>query len=154
MLREFRHLKAQFEVDANVIISVRDALTDAILEQYERRNMFVLSGRNVVRDYIANESPAGATHVAVGTGTTGAVDSDTTLQTEVFRGAVTKITKNSSFLDIFYYLPSTAANGSTLTEAGIFNASSGGSMFARAIYTGISKTSSIAVTYDWTLTIA
>jgi len=50
-------------------------------------------------------------------------------------------------------LPSTAANGVTLQEAGLHTASTGGVMFARVTYAGIAKSASISVTYDWTTTI-
>lgn len=53
-----------------------------------------------------------------------------------------------------YYLGSGSANGNTLGEAGLFNAASGGTMFARVkLSPTIVKTSSIAVTFTWTINL-
>lgn len=117
------------------------------------KNLVVTAGRNLIRDLLTENTDAGLTHFAVGTGSTAAAAGDTALGGEVQRGSITKQATSAGQFIIYYYLPSTAANGSTLTEAGIFNASSGGTMFCRTTYAGIAKTSSIAVYYTWTINI-
>lgn len=142
-------------IPANVLIEVHDAKTGALLRSEERHNLFVLTGRNLIRDALNGTSGTFTiSHLGVGTGTTAAASTDTTLGSQVQRDAVTKRTAGSGSLTIQYYLASSAANGSTLTEAGLFNASSGGTMFARVVHTAIAKTASITVTYTWTITIS
>jgi len=146
-------LKSQIELDANVEIQIIDVVSKDIIKTIYRHNLVVIAGRNLARDLL-NEVPAtGVTHFAVGTGVTAVDPGDTTLGTEIFRGSITKRTSPSAAVIWSYYLSSTQGNGSSLTEAGLFNASSGGTLFARVVHAAITKTSSLAVSYNWTLNI-
>ena len=42
----------------------------------------------------------------------------------------------------------------TLTEAGIFNAASSGTMFSRTVFAAINKTASDSVTITWKIVVA
>lgn len=139
---------------ANVLVEVHDASTGAVLERREAHNLVVNDGLNLVRDLLDGDSVAGLTHFAVGTGTAATAAGDTALGGEVFRDAVGGRTSNAQQLVASYYLGSGSANGNTLGEAGLFNAASGGTMFARVkLSPTIVKTSSIAVTFTWTINL-
>ena len=91
--------------------------------------------------------------MALGTGTTAVTSTDTTLDTEVFRGAMTSFTDTDGQTVFKYFLASGSANGNTLAEAGLFTAGSGGTMYARSVLSStIVKTSSITATFTWTCT--
>lgn len=139
---------------ANVAITVHDAETGAILEQQEAHNLVVNAGLNLIRDLLDGDAVAGITHFAVGTGTTAVSATQTALVTQVLRDTVTSRTSNAQQLVVSYYLASGSANGNTLAEAGLFNAASGGTMFARVkLASTIVKTASIAVTFTWTINL-
>ncbi len=118
-------------------------------------NLVVDAGRNLVRDFLANDAPTGLTHIAIGTDATAAAAGDTALGTEVHRAAFTSTpVKNNLELVLRLYVGTGTANGNTITEAGLFNDPSAGTMLARAILsTPIVKTSSIAATFTWTLSL-
>jgi hypothetical protein len=116
-------------------------------------NLTTVAGKSLVRDLLHGDAVAGVSHFAVGTGSTAPSAADTALVTEVFRAAVTSKTKGSGSLTIKYFLGTASANGSTLREAGLFNAATAGTLYARALVTpDIVKTASIAVTFQWVLT--
>lgn len=141
--------------NVNVYIDVWDAETDQLLDHQEMHNLAVTAGRNLLRDFLNGDTVTGLTHFAVGTGTNDVTAADTALQTEVFRDTITKKTKDAAKLTVQYYLASGSANGYTLAEAGLFNASTGGIMYARVKFAStIAKTVSIAVTFTWDLTFA
>ena len=141
-------------MQTNVHVAVTDAATGAVLAEQAAHNLVVNDGLNLIRDLLDGDAVAGITHFAVGTGTAAATAGDTALGTEVFRAAVTGRTSNSQQLVVSYYLPSGSANGNTLTEAGLFNAASVGTMFARVkLASSIVKTASIAVTFTWTINL-
>lgn len=141
-------------VGANVITEVWDADSGALLARQQAHNLVVNAGLNLIRDLLDGDSVAGITHFAVGTGTAAALAGDTALGGEVFRDAVTARTSNAQQLVVSYYLASGSANGNTLTEAGLFNAASTGTMFARVkLASAIVKTASIAVTFTWTINL-
>jgi len=143
------------QLTANVTIEVCDAASGRLLRREQRHNLVTLAGRNLVRDLFNGLSPAGAiTHFAVGTGTATPTANDTALVAEVFRDAVTKRTPDVGKLTLQYYLPSTAANGYALAEAGLFTAATGGTLVARVVFQAINKNASLSVTYTWDLTIS
>lgn len=147
-------MKDAIKLGANVKIEVRDAKTGELIRKEYRHNLVTLAARNAIRDWLNGlGNTLTISHFAVGTGTTTPTANDTALQAEVFRDVVTKRTPDASKLTIQYYLPSTAANGYSLTEAGLFNASSGGTLITRVTYQPINKTASLTVTYTWEINI-
>lgn len=138
----------------NLIIEVKNEETGKI-KIIKTHNLVVTTGKNLLRDFLYDGSSvtvAGLTHFGYGTGTTAAAAADTALETQVARDTITQKIKDTGKLTVKYYLSSANGNGSTLTEVGLFNAASSGTMYARAIHAAIAKTSSISVTYSWELT--
>ena len=120
----------------------------------EGHNLVTASGLNLLRDWargLANP----LSHLAVGTDSTAVVSGDTELGTEVFRDIYTQVSLGTASMVIRYYLGPNDANGSTLTEAGLLNAGSGGTLYARRILgSPIVKTIDVAATLEWTLSWA
>jgi len=147
-------------LDTNVTIDVHSTEDNKLLYTIKKHNLVVQTGRNLVRDLLRGVAyTTGITYVAVGTGSTATVLEDTLLGTEVFRDTITAFTSSNSRLTVQLYLSSADANGSTLTEAGIFgNLATGtansGTLFARVVHSPIVKTVSISVTYNWEINIS
>lgn len=141
---------------ANILIEAHDVETGELIHSEEVHNLVVTAGRNLIRDLLSGTSTAELSHFGVGTSSTAVSASDTDLGAVIGSGrdAITSFTSASGSLAVKYYLNSSTGNGSTLREAGIFNASSGGDMFARAVYSAIVKTSSITVTFSWLISIS
>jgi len=115
-------------------------------------NLVPLTGRNLIRDFMAGDPVTGLTHLAIGTDGTPPTVNDTALVAEVHRAPFTNLTKGSGQLTITYYLGSTVANGNTLREVGVFGngatATPGsGTLYLRAVHSPIEKTPSLGVTY-------
>lgn len=147
-------MRQTIDVLSNVRVTVTDAATGELLNEQHHHNLVVNDGLNLIRDLLDGDAVAGLTHLAVGTGTAATTAASAALGTEVFRDAVIGRTSNAQQLVISYYLGSGSANGNTLSEAGIFNAASSGTMFARVkLGTTIVKTASIAVTFNWTINL-
>ncbi|MFA5313159.1 MAG: hypothetical protein WC375_07595 [Methanomassiliicoccales archaeon] len=136
----------------NLKITARDATTGKIVQEESIHNIVTNAGMNLLRDFLKGDAVTGITHIGVGTGTNSPSSTDTTLGTEVFRAAITAATAAAQKLTITYTLPSASANGNSLTEAGLFTASSSGTMYARATHSLIAKTSDKVISYTWELT--
>lgn len=110
--------------------------------------MKVNAGLNQIRDFLNGDSPTPPSHLAVGTGTTAANAADTTLETEVFRTTIDKDEKaTAGVIEYTATLATTDANGNSLSEVGILNASSGGTLSNRITHLAFAKTSAFAVKY-------
>jgi hypothetical protein len=83
---------------------------------------------------------ADITHVAIGSGGTSPLESDTTLATETFRKLADNVStiQNESRTRVRFDV--TENNGNTVREIGAFDASSGGSMSLRNLTTVKAKT--------------
>ncbi len=118
------------------------------IDYQEMHNAWQDAGLNVIRDWLSGDfSEDHITHIAwceAG-------------GTERARDVVTQyVTSTNKTLLIRQYLPSnSAANGFTLQKLRAYNAATGGTLFAEVDFTsGVSKTSSIQITAEWTHTFA
>ena len=115
-------------------------------------NLVVTAGKNWVADRM-NDANTVMTHMAVGTGTTAAAAGQTSLVSEAARGALTSTTVTNNAIA---YVETFAAGTGTgaLTEAGIFDAASGGDMLCRTVFSVVNKGSADAMTITWTITVS
>lgn len=99
--------------------------------------------------------PNQMSHMEVGTDNTAANASDTALGAAV-AGSRTGLTSTTVTDNAVAYVCTFAAGTGTgaLTEAGLFNAASGGTMLARTVFSVINKGASDSMTVTWTITIS
>lgn len=127
---------------------------DGALKQVEEEdNLIVTAGRNAIVERL-DSSPATSqpTHMAIGTGATAPAAGDTTLQTELDRNA---LTSNTASANVLTMVGDWAAGDGTgaITEAGILNAASTGTLYARATFSVINKGASDTLQITWTFTL-
>ena len=141
-------------VNGNIHIIWTDANGATWSQRFD--NLVVDGGLNLLRDRIAGTSSDYVTHFAVGTGTTPVTGTQIALGSEVFRDAITSaITTTSKAVRFEYYLPASYANGNTLSEIGLFTASTGGTLVARALLaTPIVKSALVTATFQWTISLS
>lgn len=126
------------------------------VEVVHRDNIIVNNGFDLIVDSLgkATGRPNAISHVAVGTGTTGEAPTQTTLVTEIARVsgtyAHTAGTKVFTFTADF---PAGTATGA-LTEAGVFNASSAGTMLDRVVFPVVNKGSLDTLQAVFTFTLS
>jgi hypothetical protein len=102
-------------------------------------------------------TPIAMTHMGVGTGTTAVAPTQSTLVTEI--GTRTAVSPTNTTVtvtnDTIQYVATFAAGNGTgaLTEAGIFNASTVGTMLCRTVFSVINKGADDSLTITWRVTI-
>lgn len=123
-------------------------------EERKVHNLVVNTGLAHIADQLSSSPGQGAmSHMAIGTGATAAAAGDTTLQTELDRNALTSRTDAGA---VTTYVGTWAAGDGTgaITESGIFNASSSGTMLARVVFSVINKGAADTLVITHTLTFA
>jgi len=115
-------------------------------------NLVVTAGKNYVADRMKNNSSV-MSHMAIGSGTTAAAAGQTDLGTQLGRVSLTDTTVSSN---VVTYTATFAAGTGTgaVTEAGIFTASSGGTMLCRTVFSVVNKGSADSMTITWTVTVS
>lgn len=116
-------------------------------------NLVVTAGRDFVASRMTGTSAAVMSHMAVGTGTTAAAIGQTTLVTESGRVANTSAVVTTNSIAYTATFPAGTATAA-LTEAGIFNASSAGTMLCRTVFSAINKGAADSLTIVWTVTVS
>ena len=104
--------------------------------------MIMNVGIDLVRDWLAGDAVNDPTHMAVGTGTSSPIATETTLIAETVRKVFSAKTKQGDGV-INYEMTLTTAegNGTNIAEIAIFNAASVGEMLNRLVFTPVAKTS-------------
>lgn len=125
---------------------------NGVLER-EVDNLVVTTGRNFVASRLGGAGANVMSHMALGTGTTAAALGDTTLQTENARVALSAATVSANTIEYTATFPAGTGTGA-VTEAGILNAASAGTLLCRTVFSAINKGASDSVTIVWTVTVA
>jgi hypothetical protein len=118
------------------------------------KNLITTVGRNsIVDQLLASPALGKPTHMEVGTSGTAAAVGDTTITGAFGRVALTSKTRGANnVLTMVANFGAGVATG-TLQEAGIWDASTSGTLWARATYTSIPKGASDTLQVTWTWTI-
>ena len=121
-------------------------------------NLVVTAGKTFVASSMlktTSNSPAAMTHMAVGTSTQDPAAGDTALISQVGSRKAFTTAADSTAAVVTYVCAFAAGEGTgALTEAGIFNASSGGTMLCRTEFSVVNKGASDSMTITWTVTVS
>ena len=124
-----------------------------VIDIREVKNLVVDDGLEYIASRMKDATATAMSHMAIGTGSTAAAASDTALGTEAARVALTSTTVTANAVA---YVASFGAGTGTgaITEAGILNANSSGTLLCRTVFSVVNKGASDSMTITWTVTIS
>lgn len=141
--------------------SLNILLTDAqgnIKDERDVKNLVVDTGLAYIASRMKDATATAMSHMGVGTGTTAAADAQTALVTEIGTRQSTTVTIQTTTVagDTVQYVATFGAGVATgaLTEAGIFNAVSGGTMLCRTVFSVINKGANDTLQITWKVVVA
>ncbi|MEM3845137.1 MAG: hypothetical protein QXU98_05490 [Candidatus Parvarchaeota archaeon] len=122
-----------------------------VIERREIHNVICNVGIAKIAGLVAGTATGGFDYMATGTGTAAAAATNTALETEVLRVSTTNslvttsVTNDTSqFVATFNYTATYA-----ITEAGIFDASSGGNLLSRQVFAPVNVVSGDSIQITW-----
>lgn len=126
-----------------------------IVKEFEVPNLVVTSGKNHIASKIAatTNSPVSMTHMAIGTGSASPVVADTTLGVEGGRVSLTNTVVATNTITYTATFPAGTGTGA-ITEAGVFNASSGGTLLCRTTFPSVTKQVGDSIAITWVVTVS
>ena len=135
-------------------------LTDssgAVKDERRVKNLIVNTGLGHITTRMVGTAQASMTHMALGAGTAAAVAGNTALGSQlgsrkVFDSVAQAGSNNESIAYITTFAPGEATG--SVAEAGIFNASTGGTMLCRTVFAVINKAAGDTLQVTWTVTLA
>ena len=132
------------------------SLNNEIVHQCD--NLVVTAGKNWVAGRFKDGSiPDEMSHMALGSGSAAAAVGNTALGTELASSRIALTTDGGTVSNatVQYDATWSSSHGAyAIQEAGIFNASSGGTMLARTVFAVINKGTDDTVTISWTITVS
>jgi hypothetical protein len=129
------------------------------IKQQDEHNLVVNTGLAYIASRMKDATATAMSHMGVGTGTTAAAAANTALETalgaRVTLDSTTIVTTTASN-DSVQYVATFGAGVSTgaITEAGIFNALTSGTMLCRTVFPVINKGALDTLVITWKVTVA
>jgi len=139
------------KMTGRLIISINDNVVQEV------DNLVVTAGKEFVAARMIGTSADVMDNMAIGQGdgsgsAAAALAANTTLQSELDRQSATS---SASGAVVTYSATFAAGNGTgAVTEAGLFNASSGGSMLCRTVFSVVNKGAADSMTISWAVTVS
>ena len=125
-----------------------------VKEERTEKNLVVTTGLNYIASRMKDATATAMTHMALGSGTTTAAAGQTDIVTLL--GAREALDSTTVTANAVAYVSSFEAGDATgaVTEAGIFNASTSGTMLCRVVFSVVNKAADDTMTVTWTITLA
>ena len=121
--------------------------------EFTKKNMIVTSGINWIVSRLHSNSLSTMSHIAIGGNTTAPSLSNTTLLAEIARRVMTPAGGTLVSESIVYNVTFPPGVGTGLiSEAGVFNAASAGTMLSRVVFTPFTKAAADTLTIEWAFT--
>lgn len=124
-----------------------------VKESREIKNLLVSTGLEFICSRMAGTSASVMSHMALGSGTTTPAAGQTDLVSIL--GSREALDSTSASSNTITYVSSFEAGEGTgaVTEAGIFNASSSGTMLCRTVFAVVNKQADDTMSVTWTITL-
>ena len=133
-----------------VVVTGKDG---QVKEEHDFKNLVVTVGKNFVASRMVGATAAVMSNMAVGSGTTAAAAGDTALGSELGRVALSSGLASGAVVTYAATFPAGTGTGA-VTEAGIFNAGTAGTMLCRTVFSVVNKGADDAMNITWTVTIS
>jgi hypothetical protein len=146
------NLNEDLKMKGELTVTVR-AEDGTIKQEFNVPNLVVTVGKNYIASRMASNSATVMSHMAIGTGTGTPIVGDTTLGIEAGRVAVSSFSASTNTVTATATFPAGTGTGA-ITEAGILNGSSTGTLLCRTTFPVVNKASSDSIAITWVITVS
>ena len=146
------NLQENLRAHGELTISVFDR-SGNLKEAKKVPNLVVTVGKNYIASRMVGTASTVMSHMAIGTGTGTPIAGDTTLGTEAGRVSLTAFTASTNTVTATATFAAGTGTGA-ITEAGILNASSGGTLMCRTTFPVVNKAAGDSIAITWVVTVS
>ena len=146
------NLNEDLKMKGELTVTVR-AEDGTLKQEFNVPNLVVTVGKNYIASRMASNSATVMSHMAIGTGTGTPIVGDTTLGIEAGRVAVSSFSASTNTVTATATFPAGTGTGA-ITEAGILNGSSTGTLLCRTTFPVVNKASSDSIAITWVITVS
>ena len=143
--------KLKLRGDVALVLKDKDG---NVKDSREIHNLVVSTGLTFICSRMAGTSAGVMSHMALGSGTTAAAAGQTDLVSIL--GSREALDSTSASSNTITYVSSFEAGEGTgaVTEAGVFNAASSGTMLCRTVFPAVNKQADDTMSVTWTITLS
>lgn len=145
-------LQEQLKVTGKVNVKVFDKAGN-LKEEKDINNLVVTTGKGFIASRMVGTAASVMSHMAIGSDNTAAANGDTGLGSELGRVALDSGTASGAVATYVATFPAGTGTGAVV-EAGLFNASSSGTMLCRTVFSVVNKGADDAMTITWQITVS
>ena len=147
-------IKDDLKISGELAIIVTDK-NGHIKQSMKVPNLVVTTGKQYIASRMAGTATAVMSHMAIGSGTAAANANNTTLGNELGRAGSPLFSLQASGNTITATATFVEGVGTgAISEAGIFNAASNGTMLCRTVFPVVNKQANDTIAITWTITIS
>lgn len=145
-------IQDQLKVKGDLIVKLFDK-NGQVKEERVIPNLVVTVGKQFIASRMVGTAANVMSHMAVGSSSTAPANGDTALGGELGRVALTSSTASGAIATYIATFPAGTGTGAVV-EAGIFNASSSGTMLCRTTFSVVNKGADDAMSITWAITVS
>lgn len=145
-------LNDSIKVKGDLVILLQDDQGN-LKDKREIKNLVVTTGKEHIASRLASNTAVVMSHMAVGSSNTAPIIGNTALGSELARVALDSSVVSNATVQYSATFGAGVGTG-TLTEAGIFNSGTTGTMLCRTNFNEINKASGDTIVISWNVTIA
>lgn len=146
----------QLKVTGDLVVEITGP-DGQLKDRREVKNLVVLNGKTFIAQSMlktTSNSPAAMTHMAIGSDATGSTDNTrSSLGSELGRSALSSATSSGAVVTYVASFGPTVGTGA-ITEAGILNAASSGTMLCRTVFSVVNKGADDSMSITWAITVS
>ena len=146
------NLQETLGIKGELTISVFDR-NGNLKEAKKVPNLVVTVGKNYIASRMVGTASTVMSHMAIGTGTTTPAVGDTALATQAGIVAVSAFTASTNTVTATATFAAGTGTGA-ITEAGIFNAASSGTLLCRTTFPVVNKAAGDSIAITWVITVS
>jgi hypothetical protein len=149
--KEPKMVNDNLKVTGNVTLTLFNK-DGTLKDTREIKNLVVTTGKEFIAARMVG-TPTEMSHMAIGASNTAAANGDTALGSELGRVALASDSATGAVVTYTATFPAGTGTGAVV-EAGVFNASSGGTMLCRTVFSVVNKGADDAMSITWTITVS
>ena len=134
--------------DVSIVLKDKDG---NVKDSRDIKNLVVTTGKEFIAAAMAGTQTY-MSHMAIGSGSAAALVTNTTLGTELGRSALTSSTVTGASVVYTATFPAGVGSGA-VTEAGIFNDGTAGSLLCRTVFAVVNKGADDSITITWQVSV-
>lgn len=144
-------LQDSLKVTGDVLVEIIGA-DGTLKDRREIKNLVVTTGKAFIAARMVG-TPTEMSHMAIGAGTAAAAAGDTALGSELGRVSLASDSASGAVVTYTASFPAGTGTGA-VTEAGVLNAGTGGTMLCRTVFAVVNKGADDAMSITWQITVS